>query len=226
MRELYFKSDFIDSNSEGQDKNLNYAHSILKKFLDWKFENIDYRTVPWIMNQAILYKDENIEIRLHDFSILKSDTYIHNHSNPFSSICLEWWYEEKLWKYEKNEEWDDEYFFEFKREKSWKIVEKSKREWKLVISNTRLHYPWNILSNPSNLFHTIWAKESLWNPLTLILKIKGNKKFEWKVFSKEQIITQPTDPIVKADSKDIEALKDRTNDWVKKFLEQTKYFNL
>jgi len=171
-----------------QKKNLDFAYWIIKKFLNNELDNVDFRSVPEIMTQAILYKDDKIEIRLHDFSILESDTYIHNHSNPFSSICLEWGYEEKLWNYkdkDKDKEWKEEYFFEFERKKSGEIILKEKKEWKLVISNSRLHFPWNKLENPSHLFHTIWAKEWLWNPFTLILKIKWKKNFEWKVFWKK-----------------------------------------
>lgn len=219
-------SDIIKFSANNQNKYLDLAQRWLEKMLNWKLGNIIYRTIPWVMNQVILYKDKNIEIRLHDFSVLESETYLHNHINPFASICLEWWYIEDLWWVE---DLDDGIIYEFKREYWWELILSNEILWKwLKIINTRKHYSWNILFNHSGLFHTIRWDINEKPPFTFIVKVlvPKNKKVEWKVYSPTKEINSPVTPIRDSNNNEIQSLMDRTSDWIKGYVEKSKIWYL
>jgi len=219
-------SDIIRLSANNQNKYLELAQRWLEKMLNWELGKIIYRTIPWIMIQAILYKDKNIEIRLHDFSVLESETYLHNHVNPFASICLEWWYNEDLWWVE---DLDYSSIYEFKREYWWEIVLSNEILWKsLKVTNSRKHYSWNILFNNLELFHTIKWDVNEKPPFTFIVKvlIPKNKKVEWKVYSSTKEINSPVIPIKNSNNKEIQNLMDRTSDWIKGYIEKSKMWYL
>lgn len=121
------------------DKHI-YFESIYEeilKFLD-NYSKYKFRTVPWVMNQVILYKDNNIEIRIHDFLDDSSDTYVHNHKNPFVSLCLDWWYSENIYKIIDME---------------WKSVFKFIREWWGKITFSEELYNSELVYNKDLIIH-------------------------------------------------------------------------
>lgn len=197
---------------EIEDFKLNFLwiiHKVLKWVIDKNYENISFRSVPWVMDQAILYKDEQSEIRIHSFLENSSDTYIHNHKNPFASFCLEWGYNENLWSL-----WEDEgsNLYQFMRE-IWGDIKFDKKieNKKLILQKIRNHYKWNILISPSNLFHSITWSDWWIPPLTFILK---HLRPHWDnqkclIYSESLDIQNPTTPIRESLDYEIQRIKGR-----------------
>lgn len=86
----------ISQNTDKERLYASLAENLCQKLLDKQINGI-YRTIPGVMNQIVLYEDQNIEVRVHIFSEESNETYIHNHTHPFITFCLEGGYVEKIW---------------------------------------------------------------------------------------------------------------------------------
>jgi hypothetical protein len=184
--------DNIDSL---KDNYSEFVSKILSEVVETQYEDTVFRTVPWVMDQAILYKDQISEIRVHSFLTHASDTYIHNHRNPFLSICLDWWYKESIWGIEQ-EEWINTY--QFNRSWGWNIaLNRVLNNYNLKEIANRVHKKGNILITDSSVYHSIaWLKDEV-PPVTFILKhLRGKEDNQkWIIYSNNKIIEQASEPI-------------------------------
>lgn len=176
-------------------------------------QNIEahFRTIPGVMDQIILHKDNNTELRFHIYSENSSETYIHNHANPFISLCLEWGYIENLWGMSHS---DDTKFYEFSRDEWWQLSPKTEKLWKLEIHSTRQHYPWNYFFVPSDSFHTIGIWKPYDPPITFIIKTRTAQSSPSRVYSTSEIIQEPTEPIQISNNQEKEYAIERMKKWI------------
>jgi hypothetical protein len=133
-----------------EQKSIEY---LINTLLNWS--TADIRTVPGVMHQVCCKTndtDNNIEYRFHWF-IDCNETYVHNHRYTFDTYCLEGEYEERLWEIIDDHSGTSTY--QFPRTSGNKFDSVIRVPGVLRNTNSRKHFPGNILHVDTHQFHSI-----------------------------------------------------------------------
>ncbi len=156
----------------------------------------DVRTVPGIMYQIRCGADENdpsIEYQFNWFNDC-TETFIHNHSHSFDSLCLEGEYTEKSWEIKDDNTGDVTYRFYRKSETVLDIHKQIPGTLCHVM--TRNHFPGNILHVDTDQYHSISPKVSSDSQVfTFLAKRNYSPRPDMYVLSSSPAVNAPSNAI-------------------------------
>ena len=134
-------------------------------------DNLLVDEVPGVMTRYHLFSGKSITIRLHLFHAL-AETYVHNHKNNFSSMCLYGNYEHRQWLCDSDP--NSGHHYQFTRKGDGSLSEPEKKSGKLFVSNSSTHDMNKVYFINKETYHTV-IEQSTEKHLkgTLTLYVKG-----------------------------------------------------
>lgn len=181
----------IMQNESMSDKHLGIAKDILTEMGESADElmKIDFliTRLDGFTDGIYLFKNKFFEIRAHLFFEDCVESFIHNHTQSYISLCLEGGYTQKLWEIIDSK---DEFHYNFTRKTGGFYTEARKQPGKL------LHIFTHNFEQDQSMFVHAEAKHSLiifpkGRSITIVIRDEREKKIENLVFSKTTEIEGP-----------------------------------
>eukprot|EP01060_Flectonema_neradi_P013254 TRINITY_DN2000_c1_g1_i1.p1 TRINITY_DN2000_c1_g1~~TRINITY_DN2000_c1_g1_i1.p1 ORF type:complete len:386 (+),score=74.17 TRINITY_DN2000_c1_g1_i1:52-1209(+) len=129
--------------------------------------------VPGVMTRYHLFQGKSVTVRLHLFHSL-AETYVHNHKNNFSSMCLYGSYVHSNWITDPDH--TSGHHYQFIRGGDGTLSKPEQLPGKLLVSNKFTHEMNKVYFLSKEAFHTVLEQSSeahLKGTLTLYVKGKG-----------------------------------------------------
>lgn len=169
------------------------VHDIFKAFWDKvssNWEDTRITCVPGVMLQ-VRHVTKEVEYRIHWFNDA-SETYIHNHGYPFTTLCLHGEYVESSWELDKCAKGN---VYCFLRETGNRVKLNGTHQGNLKRTQIRKHFPGNVMHIASDRYHSIKGSGEV---VTFVTIHKKGDKTPTHIWSSSPDIHAPTEEVREA----------------------------